>query len=245
MSLVSRSRLLEGQHAQNFGELPEFELRRSQRKTLAIQVQADGSVLVRAPRWLACSEIDSFLLGKREWILSKQGEAQRRYRDLQAQRESLRDRRYFLGDCYALEVRHAKRPRVEIQNERMRVYAADQQPDAVSRVLERWYGRRAREVLPERLEPCMQRVRDVGLPHPELRFRKMRSRWGSCSSLGRITLNTELIKADIACIDYVLTHELCHLREMNHGPRFYALMDKAMPDWREHKHRLESISIGF
>jgi len=67
----------------------------------------------------------------------------------------------------------------------------------------------------------------------------MKARWGSCSSLGEVTLNLELIKHPIHVIDYVITHELCHLIEFNHSPRFYELMVQAIPTWKKSKEDLE------
>ena len=78
-----------------------------------------------------------------------------------------------------------------------------------------------------------------------LRYRFMKKRWGSCSARGQITLNPHLIKSHPQCIDYVILHELCHLKELNHSPRFYALMDKYMPQWRDLKTQLNEMSGDF
>ena len=67
----------------------------------------------------------------------------------------------------------------------------------------------------------------------------MRKRWGSLSANGMLTLNADLIRAPRECIDYVITHELSHLRYKNHGPEFYRFLDKVMPDWEKRKHKLE------
>ena len=70
---------------------------------------------------------------------------------------------------------------------------------------------------------------------------RIRTRWGSCSRGGTILLNTELIAAPVECIDYVITHELCHLRIHGHTPDFYRLLFRCMPDWRRRKARLETL----
>jgi predicted metal-dependent hydrolase len=70
----------------------------------------------------------------------------------------------------------------------------------------------------------------------------MRTRWGSCSPKGEVVLNPLLVKAPTPCIDYVVTHELCHLKELNHGPRFYRMLGMAMPDWQERKQRLDEMA---
>ena len=68
---------------------------------------------------------------------------------------------------------------------------------------------------------------------------QMAKRWGSCSRAGRILLNPELVTAPKDCIDYVIVHELCHLKEHNHSPAYYRLLDRVMPSWQERKRRLD------
>jgi predicted metal-dependent hydrolase len=72
----------------------------------------------------------------------------------------------------------------------------------------------------------------------------MKNRWGSCTSEGRILLNPDLIIAPKQCIEYVIVHELCHLQEHNHGPAFYRLLNKLMPDWEQRRERLNDCVIG-
>ncbi len=78
---------------------------------------------------------------------------------------------------------------------------------------------------------------------PKLIVRRIKTRWGSCSKNGTILLNTELIKAPVDCIDYVITHELCHLRIHEHTSAFYRLLSRCMPDWERRKARLEGITL--
>jgi len=73
-----------------------------------------------------------------------------------------------------------------------------------------------------------------------LKLRKMKRTWGNCSSKGVIKLNTHLVKAPLQLVDAVIAHELCHLREMNHGRAFYALLQDLNPNWREDRRRLRS-----
>ena len=84
----------------------------------------------------------------------------------------------------------------------------------------------------------------VGAPYPEIAIRAMRSRWGSCSPRGRITLNVKRIKVPKAYIDYVIFHELCHLVEPNHNSRYYDLLDRVLPDWRERREKLNTFEFG-
>ena len=83
----------------------------------------------------------------------------------------------------------------------------------------------------------------MGAAVPIVRFRRMKKRWGSCSNGGVIMLNTELAKAPIHCIDYVILHELSHLLFLNHDRKFFRLLGRLLPDWKKRKERLEKVVI--
>jgi len=85
-----------------------------------------------------------------------------------------------------------------------------------------------------------EKIKREGIVFPNLSIRIMRKRWGSCTKQG-ITLNLNLIKAPIYCIDYVVMHELCHLKVPNHSPAFYKLKERYMVDWKDRKRVLEGI----
>lgn len=77
---------------------------------------------------------------------------------------------------------------------------------------------------------------------PDFQMKEMSTRWGSCAAGGTITLNPFLVRAPRECIDYVIAHELCHLREHNHSPEFFRLLTRAMPNWQEVKGRLDAMA---
>ena len=114
---------------------------------------------------------------------------------------------------------------------------------AVQKALLAFYRRQAQSLFEERMALCFNAFPQQGLSakkQPTVTIRKMRRRWGSCSSRGDVTLNLLLMRMPVSCIDYVIIHELCHLWEFNHGVAFYRLMARALPDWRVHKEQLES-----
>jgi len=106
-----------------------------------------------------------------------------------------------------------------------------------------WYSAHARNLLSKRLAQYLPAFKKMGTIIPEVRYRRMRKRWGSCSGNGGIILNTELVQAPIHCIDYVIIHELCHLLQPHHDGKFYHILKRVLPDWEKRKERLEKVMI--
>ena len=105
-----------------------------------------------------------------------------------------------------------------------------------------WYRVRARDYFDRRLAAWEQRLPWV-LERPPFRLQEMGKRWGSCTTQGAIILNPHLIKAPRECIYYVLLHELAHLRHHDHGPEFWGVIERAEPNWRESKDRLDAMVV--
>ena len=115
---------------------------------------------------------------------------------------------------------------------------------SVKKAVDQWYRKRAREVLGRYLEKCYTVASRHGVPEPLLVIRTMQRRWGSCSNKGRITLNVNLIKVPVHCIEYVIMHELCHLKYNNHSKTFYSLLTRCQPDWRRRKEMLDRFRLS-
>ena len=111
--------------------------------------------------------------------------------------------------------------------------------DAADRIVRRWYRSVAESCFRESIDRCIAIAARHGVTEPEVTFRDMRSRWGSCSSTGRVTLNLKLVMLPETLIDYVVMHELCHLVHHDHSKRYYALLSRCVPNWRESKKRLD------
>ncbi len=113
-------------------------------------------------------------------------------------------------------------------------------PEHIAACYERFYSDSAKAYLPQRVEYFAE---IMGLRHSSLRFRKMKRRWGSCSSTGVITFNTYLMQAAPELIDYVIVHELAHLKHMNHSKAFHSLVQKYLPDEKERRKRLRAMEV--
>ncbi len=118
------------------------------------------------------------------------------------------------------------------------------QASRIAQLLDGWYREHAERVFQHRMRLCLERCPSLRPSHePKLTIRRMTRRWGSCTKAGHVLLNPELAKTPIHCVDYVLAHELCHLRIPNHSPAFYQLLSRCMPDWESRKRRLEGCEV--
>ena len=210
-----------------------------------ITVHPNLDVLVSVPIGVASKEVHSRIKGKAAWIYR-----QLRYFEQYLPRES--EKRYlsgetfrYLGRQYRLKVLSAQRDEVKLIGRFIHVWVRD--PDStksVKHLLDRWYSKRAKIIYANRLRGFVGNNDRFGVSQPVVRVRQMKGRWGSCSGSNLILLNTELLKAPPYCIDYVIAHELCHLKYRDHGPKFQRMLSRMMPDWRRRKERLERVAVG-
>ena len=150
---------------------------------------------------------------------------------------------FYLGRRYRLKVvaDGTNPPFVRLRGGYVEVVVEKPSPTLVRTALNSWFRTRAKAVLSAQLRELSATLRWIRTP-PPVRFQAMKVQWGSCSPAGRLTLNPHLVKAPRECIDYVLLHELCHLREHNHSRRFYRMLDVHMPQWQRRKSRLDSLA---
>jgi predicted metal-dependent hydrolase len=225
-------------------EIISFEVRPQPKRTnhrLSIHVEPSGRVLVDAPCDVEVSRLLDCVKRRSRWI-SHQLESFRRLRAQAVPLEYVSgESMLYLGRRYRLKVvREAgAASTARLHGSFVEVTSSEPDPVVVATALRSWYRRRAREVFLERLPVVADPLRWVrGLPPTRLQF--MKSQWGSCSPSGRITLNPWLVRAPTEAIDYVLLHEMCHLRHHNHSRAFYATLDRHMPNWRETKNQLDA-----
>ena len=225
-----------------------YEFRRARRRSIGFVVGTDG-LSVSAPRWVAVAEVEQALQAKAGWILRKLHEQQERARRLQAAKVVWRDGTSlpFLGETVILLID----PRVtgaQLHNApdtlpgvpRLTLHlglpqAASQ--DQIRELVQTWLQRQARRVFDER---CAHFAPKLGVRVKRLSLSSAATRWGSASADGSVRLNWRLIHFALPVIDYVVTHELAHLREMNHSPAFWEVVRSVLPDFERSRGALRS-----
>jgi predicted metal-dependent hydrolase len=225
------------------GHLIEFEIvhRAAVTRRIHLEINERGGLQVVAPRRMSVRDINLALQQRAHRVTSFLAEARAHKRDLPALNYRNGERHLFLGESYPLNIteRSGKRGMVRLDGDGFKVVAPGQGPENVRNLLIRWYRRQAQQQFESRLASFAGLAPWTDGELPAMRLRLMKRTWGSCSSKGIITLNPHLVKAPADCIDYVIAHEICHLREHNHGRAFYALQEQLFPDWRDFKAHLK------
>ena len=217
----------------------EYELIRENRKTLGLTVMPDMSIFVKCPPRADAERIEIFL--KKKWFwLQKQLNFFKKFQKKIYKKEYISGESFlYLGRQYQLIVKRAKEDKVALQNGKLVVFTTQPVDNGLhTRIyLNAWYNRRAREIFEDRYAEIFKKF---DYDHKlRLEIRKMQKRWGSYARGKSIVLNPLLIYASKDCIDYVITHELCHVKYKNHDKRFYKLMNSKYPKWEKVKEKLE------
>lgn len=218
----------------------DYSLVYCDRKTMEIAVLPDRSVIVKAPFHTDIPAIEKKIRKRAGWILKQKNYFSQFDPGTPARAYVNGETHLYLGKQYRLKI--AEGPGNSVKLCRGYFYVTCRgmvSPEKAKRLLEKWYLEKARKRFAESLERSWQKFDDKGVEKPRVSIRRMKTRWGSLSDKGTLTLNTDLIKAPKECIDYVVTHELCHLKYRNHGPAFYRLLSSILPGWERVKDKLE------
>jgi len=227
----------------------DYVLQRVRRRTVGFHIN-DGGLTIRAPRWSTLREIEAAVLGNQRWIRNKQAE----WRAWREQQSSIATRFASGGQVQYLG-RPAKLcwiPRADTEEPHfdasaneihipMRLTSIQATAESCARAaLQRWLQTQARLVIAARLDKFANRA--------DLRFEgwklsTARTQWGSCSHDGRIRLNWRLVHFSLPVIDYVIAHELAHLRELNHSVRFWQELARLLPGFETARDQIKRVDI--
>ncbi|MDD9857477.1 MAG: SprT family zinc-dependent metalloprotease [Gammaproteobacteria bacterium] len=217
-----------------------YRLTRSRRKSLEIAVHPDGEVVVKAPLETDESVVEQRVHKRARWI-SRQILHFAQFEPRTPERRFVGGESHlYLGRKYRLKITPSDTDSVSLRRGFFFITVVDHRPAHIAALLEKWYRGKAEIHFARVLERCWPPFGSHGMFKPAFKIRRMKTRWGSLSGRGVMTLNLELIKAPVECIEYVVIHELCHLSHPHHGPGFYRLLETQLPDWAKLKHKLET-----
>lgn len=221
------------------GRTLEYGLKRSSRRTIGFAIDSNG-LTITAPRWVTLADIETAIAGKERWIVGKLAE----WRSRAEQRALPR-----IAWCDGAQIPYLGKPvTIALASSRgMLAFDIDKallglglpaHADAqqIKDRVQGWLQHEAKRLFGERLEFYAHKL---GVAFKGYALSSAATRWGSCSSDGRIRLNWRLVHFPLSIVDYVVAHELAHLREMNHSPRFWQTVESIFPEFREARHTLK------
>jgi predicted metal-dependent hydrolase len=218
-----------------------YSLLKQERKTLSLTVEPCMDIILKVPFNADSERIETFLQKKWMWM-QKQLTFFEKYRRKTYQKEYVSGESfYYLGRQYKLIVKPNDKPSVSLTKGKLTILTDREVSDGSRNksLLEKWYRTRRAQIFAERYAEMLKNF-EYGFT-PELTIRQMPKRWGSYIKGERIILNPLLIQAPKEAIDYVITHELCHMKYKNHDTKFYLLLDTKFPGWRKTKEKLELL----
>lgn len=222
----------------------EFQLCYSARKTLAIDVHPDLSVVVTAPKDADDAVVEQRMQKRAAWIVQQQRFFENYLPSIPPRRYVSGESHRYLGRQYRLRVHEGKVETVKMARGQINVYLTDaDEKSRIKPLVVGWFRQRAEIIFRELFDDMVAKAQRHGISADDFQVRRMKNRWGSCTKEGRIHLNPDLIIAPKTCIEYVIVHELCHLNEHNHGPKFYRLLNSVMSDWEQRRERLNECVV--
>jgi predicted metal-dependent hydrolase len=219
----------------------------SQKPKIIIDVLHNGTVHVKAPISTPLTEVKVAVHKRARWIYNHVEKIKLLYAHVLPRLYVSGESHYYLGKRYLLKVIQLEsdnqkyNQQVKLIKGQLQIYTVSNQVSVIKVLLAQWYRQHALKIFERRINALASRI--IWLNNiPKWRLHSMKKQWGSCSPQKIISLNPSLIKAPRECIDYVIYHEICHIKEHNHSKQFYALLTQFMPDWKIVKAKLDSMS---
>lgn len=227
-----------------------YRIIRSRRKTIALIIDPEKGIIVRAPERMTDEQIGEFVKSKASWITKKREEI-KRAKSLSRAKEFVNGEKLpFLGKQYEIEMIESediKGAEIILKDGKFQIripsnLERDNRREIIKRELIEWYKREARIKYKERVELYKNKL---NVDFNKIYIRDQKTRWGSCSSKGNLNFNWRLIMAPLPVMDYIVVHELAHLIHPNHGRDFWRLVESVIPDYIEKKEWLKIYGNGL
>jgi predicted metal-dependent hydrolase len=204
---------------------------RKRRKTISLHIKEDGRIVIYVPYHTAQGEIEGFIKEKESWIVKKLSEKEKQRRE--AEKTFLPGEKFlYLGESYPLRIGGSNNDKSPLKLSFGNFMLHKNHLEEARNLFVRWYKKEAKEKIEGRVHYFSDRLQ---LFPKGLKITSPGYRWGSCSGDSRLSFNWRIIMAPLGVIDYVLVHELVHIREKNHSRRFWTYLETILPDYREHR----------
>lgn len=235
-------------HSVNYkGRKIEFTLKRKNVKNINLRVKRNLEVYVSANNQVPIDYIKEFVYSKGDWIERHLNHYKSLEKSSQGEREYIDGEVFsYLGKEYELKIFKSLEQEIKYFEGFIHLYVDNlDDKSKKEKLINNWYREKSEIIFKESLEKMHELMRVYRIDFPELKIRKMKSRWGTCYYRNnKVIINRMLIKAPKDCIDYVILHELIHFKYHKHDKNFYGAMDILMPDWRDRKKILDKVVVG-
>lgn len=207
-------------------EIFEYEIVKSSRKTISIAVLPDGRIVLRAPQGASDSMLNELMVKKAEWAAGK-------WHEMKKRKEVDREKILYRGKEYPVFVvqdNKCLKTEIKLRQDRLVISADEEQIEVIQTELEKWLQRQAEKMITERVKYFSRYIKE---PFCRIQVKNQKTRWGSCSSKGNLNFNRHIIMAPPEIMDYVIVHELCHLKNMDHSAEFWRHVGQILPEYNK------------
>jgi len=221
----------------------EYLIERKNTKTLKYKVYPDLTIKVIVPESITIEEIQSRILKRKSWIRNSLEFYLQNKNNVVNELLSGSTIKY-LGKQFRLKIVDTPDESIKLIGKYLVVNVKNKDNKRIEALIDEWYREHAVIYFNKIITKCLKKVGKYDINQPTMFIRKMKSRWGSCiQSKNKIIINSNLIKESTMCIEYVIMHELCHLKFPSHNTQFYTFLSIVMPDWRLRKGKLERLLL--
>lgn len=229
------------------GRIVNYDLQSKKVKNINLRIRMDGSIQVSANRKTGIEKIEAFISSKGEWIISALNKIEIKNEE-NAKREAMSEGHILLwGEKIDFSVVEGKRNSYKYKGNQLEISLKDiYSSTARKAVIVEFYKSECKKAFPILCENAYKKFSAESLPHPKIKYRYMKTRWGSCNVTNSIlTFNIILAAMPIECAEYVVFHEFCHFLHANHSDEFYKCLSEYMPDWKRRKLLLKKMEASL
>lgn len=213
---------------------------KSLRTSISISISHKKGIVVKSPLYIPDLILKKYIENKKEWIFENWEKIVKSAINKDKKFIS-QEEHYFLGKKYKLEISVASNESIFIDQDKLKINVVRNSPVVVKNLLSSWYHDKGVKILFEEYKKACQIFASKNIKPRSLKYKKLKGKWGACTHDNHIYLNPDLIKTPLACIEYVIYHELCHIMHHNHSARFYKFLTEMMPDWKLRREKLRFI----